>query len=904
MVLASTSTETGARQEKDLTALLFELFARVLERRHPVIAEMLASGSAPESGGEAPLLRYLQSVGVWLQLLAIAEENIAMRARRQRENEAGRAGVPGSFAAVLEKAARRGVPPEQLAGLLRRARVRPVLTAHPTEAKRITVLETHRRIYRRLVALETNRWTAVEREEQLDELANEIDLLWLTGEIRMAKPSVEEEVAWGLHFFEDILFQAAPEVLGELERALAAYRPAGSAAGVAGRPPALLAFGSWIGGDRDGNPFVTNAVTAETLLRARRAALRHWHGALEEVVRVLSIADHAVELPGDFAAALAQRLAASPRGEVIARRNPGEVFRQYGVLLGERIDATLAACDGEAGDELCYRDPDAFLKELRVLERGLTECGCASLATQHLRPLVRGVEIFGFHTISLDIRENSDQINACLREIRGLEGGEASVAPAGWQRWLLAELGRPQAAARDFPGLGEGAARTYGLFGRLAELMPQLDREALGAMIVSMTRSASDVLGVYLLAKYAGLFLDAEARESCACRVVPLFETIEDLQAAPGILRELLALPLVRRSLTGLGGTQMVMLGYSDSNKDGGFLASNWELSKAQVRLARVGREAGMPIEFFHGRGGSVSRGGLPLGEAIVAQPPGSVGGRMSLTEQGEVVSSKYANRGTAKFQLELLASAVLEASLAGPAAADPERDEVMEALAGMSYAAYRRLIEHPQLVTYFQVASPVEELVRLKLGSRPARRFGAKSLADLRAIPWVFAWSQNRHLLPGWYGVDSALEGLIKVRGEAGQALLRRLFREDPLFRLLIDEVVKTLIWVDLEIARDYAGLLPDVTAREEIFSMIEQEYHRTRAAVLAVNGEPSLESRFAAFHARVRRRLPILRQVGRRQVELIRRFREGEKRERQEDLVPLLLSINCIAAGLGWTA
>jgi phosphoenolpyruvate carboxylase len=350
------------------------------------------------------------------------------------------------------------------------------------------------------------------------------------------------------------------------------------------------------------------------------------------------------------------------------------------------------------------------------------------------------------------------------------------------------------------------------------------------------------------------------------------------------------------------------MIGYSDSNKDGGFLSSNWELSKAQIKLTRLGKEAGVPIAFFHGRGGSVSRGGAPTGRAIAAQPAGSIQGRMRITEQGEVVSFKYANRGTAQYQIELLAASVVEHSLKSerekalvPTA---EFDEAMEALSGAAQASYRNLIDHPDLLAYYQGASPIEELSMLNLGSRPARRFGARSLSDLRAIPWVFAWSQNRHFVPGWYGVGSGILTFLEVRGKRGAALLDRMFNESRLFRLIVDEVEKTLTYVDLDIAREYAELVPDRDVRAKILGMVEEEYQRTVQAVLRISGGRELVERYPRFRRRLARRLPTINQVSRQQIELLRRFREsGGDKSQEEQLSALLLSINTIAAGFGAT-
>ncbi|MEP7228212.1 MAG: phosphoenolpyruvate carboxylase, partial [Gemmatimonadales bacterium] len=335
---------------------------------------------------------------------------------------------------------------------------------------------------------------------------------------------------------------------------------------------------------------------------------------------------------------------------------------------------------------------------------------------------------------------------------------------------------------------------------------------------------------------------------------------------------------------------------------------SNWELSKAQIKLTRLGRESGVPISFFHGRGGSVSRGGAPTGRAIAAQPAGSIDGRMRITEQGEVVSFKYANRGTAQYQIELLAASVLEHSLKSEREKallpTTEFDEAMEALSGAAQASYRGLVDHPDLFAYYQAASPLDEISLLNMGSRPARRFGARSLSDLRAIPWVFAWSQNRHFVPGWYGVGSGILTFLQVRGPRGAALLDRMFTESRLFRLIVDEVEKTLSYVDLGIAREYAELVPDAGVRSNILGMVEEEYHRTMEAVLRISGGKELAERYPRFRRRLARRLPTINQVSRQQIELLRRFREsGGDKTQEEQLSALLLSINCIAAGFGAT-
>jgi phosphoenolpyruvate carboxylase len=409
---------------------------------------------------------------------------------------------------------------------------------------------------------------------------------------------------------------------------------------------------------------------------------------------------------------------------------------------------------------------------------------------------------------------------------------------------------------------------------------------------------------VYLIAKEAGLFSDVRAVERCTLPIVPLLETITDLRRAPQILKELLAVPLVQRSLHGQGGMQEVMIGYSDSNKDGGYFAANWELAKAQASLTRLGREHGVTITFFHGRGGSVSRGGAPTGRAIAAAPAGSIRKLFRVTEQGEVVSFKYANRGTAAYQIELLAASVIEHALVSERERElqpvHEFDEAMESLSGLSWTSYHDLMSSEGMLDYLTAASPLEELALLNIGSRPARRTQAKTLADLRAIPWVFAWTQNRHLITGWYGVGSALRSFLEVRRERGLELLRRMFRDSRLFRTIIDEVEKTLLAVDLPIARAYSELVEDAALRESIFGRIEREHRLTCDMVLQVSQASEIAERFPQYRRRLMRRLKTLNQVSREQIGLLRLFRAGGDEEVRN---ALLLTINCAAAGFGAT-
>ena len=903
---AENSTPVATPEYLRRTAgLLHDCLRDVIRTHQPEIEGVLAGERLDPQAPPALVARAIAAQGMWFQLLSIAEQNAAMRQRRQREVERGYDQLRGTFAQVVTAAARGGVAANEMRAVVAMLRVRPVITAHPTEAKRVSVLEKHRRIYRRLVDLEAPRWTPRERHALVENLRTEIELLWLTGELRLAKPTVGQELAWGLYFVNENLFEVVPELVDKLERALRQAYPADRF-----DVPPFFQLGSWIGGDRDGNPFVTNDVTRRTLFDNRIASLRRYRQRVGDLLRALSLTERAAPIAPEFREALARELAASGDAERIRERNPGEVYRQFVTCMLGKLDGALTSAERRepAPEAAAYRTADELIGDLRTLEAGLVAGRGGRAAELLVRPVRREVEAFRFSTFRLDIRDNSPRVYAAVAALaRGRSPGEppAPASPA-WRAWLQGELARPLRPDRRAPP--QEAAEMVDLFRLIHEVRDCLDREAVGSFILSMTHDVADILGVYLLAKEAGLFADAAGVESCTLPIVPLFESIDDLRRAPEIVRDLLQVPLVRRSVRAQGGVFEVMIGYSDSNKDGGFLSSNWELAKTQLRLTRLGRECGVPIAFFHGRGGSVSRGGAPTGRAIAAQPAGSIQGRLRLTEQGEVVSFKYANRGTAAYQTELLAASVLEHSLKSEReqalVPTTEFDEAMEALSGAAHAAYRRLVEHPHLVTYFQAASPVEEIALLNIGSRPARRTGMRTLADLRAIPWVFAWTQNRHFIPGWFGVGTGVGTFLEVRGARGETLLQRMFSDFRLFRLIVDEAEKTLAYVDLELARQYADLVADPWVRQEIFTLVTDEYHRTVDVVHRLSGRTELAERFPQFRQRLASRLPTLNQVNRQQIELLRRYRATAAEKPPEDqLAALLLSINCIAAGFGTT-
>ena len=849
------------------------LWHNILSKRAPHVASWINGSSlaAIPSGKEAT--PYLQALTIWFQLLRIIDENAAVREKRRTETNSGPEAVEGSFARVLSC---KTTSPERVRDAMASLCVGPTLTAHPTEAKRVTVLEIHRRIYRCLVGLETQRWTPSERLDLLSGIEAEIDLLWLTGELRLTRPSLKDEIEWGFQFFRDSIFEAVPQVLERFDQVVDQFPDTVSV------PTPEIRFHSWIGGDRDGNPNVTTETTALALRRGRELAHELYEDLLAEAASRLSISDLILSVPEPQRS----RVQAIIDNHPDTGRNPNELFRQA-------LSAMRARLHGQS-----YAHIGQFLAELDTLDAALCAVNAEPLARRYVRRLRRCASVFGFRTATLDIRQNSTVTTDVLAEIWKSQSGQApEYGTSEWSARLRRELADPELVLCDTAGLSDQGQELITLLALMNSVKTDADPRAVGPFILSMTRSADDILGVYLLARHAGF-----GSETLDLAVVPLFETIDDLRNAPSILIALLDVPLARRSLKTRGKTIEVMLGYSDSGKDGGFLCSTWELYRAQRKIVSALKSQGFDATFFHGRGGSVSRGGAPAGWAIAAQPEGTISGRLRVTEQGEVVSAQYANRGTAAAHLELLLANTLQHS-AGPCdtAPRPEFEDALDSLSGLSQTAYVSLLQMPGFLDYFQQASPVEELARLKIGSRPARRFGASSLDDLRAIPWVFAWSQNRHLITGWYGFGSAVSTFRRFRGTRGDQVLHELFQESRLFRLIVAEIEKSLFQADMALAGQYASLVADTGTRHGVFSAIEAEYERSCKCVLFLTGSPSLADRFPRFRERFERKRPDLDRINTLQVALLREERERDRNSSSP--LSLLQSMNAISAGLGWT-
>jgi phosphoenolpyruvate carboxylase len=859
-----------------LRTLLWDQLFKVVQLRAPAVAHLLGSPNIVNQLADPDTGDFLQAVNIWFQLTKIADENSAVRERRQTEAQDGPEIVEGSFAQAMSKI--KDEAPENFLTAVSALSVGPTLTAHPTEAKRVTILEIHRRIYRLLVTLETHRWTPREREAHIDELRGEVDLLWLSGELRLERPSLSDEIEWGLQFFRDSLFDATPQLFEQFQTAVCATF---GASGGAVRP--FVKFHSWIGGDRDGNPNVTVEATRSAMARGRGAALDKHITELVDAARKISISSDIAKLTPSALKSLDNIVRGCTNSAAIKQRNPGEVFRQAISAIVERLRTVLG-----------YDHVSALVSDLSTIETALASIGASALSDRHIRPIRWRVEVFGFRTTSLDIRQNSTVTTEVLSEI--WDNSDVYGSPA-WSARLRRELAQEEIVSPYCGALSEQAMELLSLLGMICEAREGDDPEAIGGFILSMTRSTDDLLAVYLLTKYAGATGDA-----LDLPIVPLFETIDDLRNAPNILKGLIDVPMARRSLKRQGTKIEIMLGYSDSNKDGGFICSTWELEQAQRKITQSLRPLGFVPAFFHGRGGSVSRGGAPTGRAIAAQPVGTLGGALRTTEQGEVVSTKYANRGTALNELEQLASSALLHTALSPKAppTNPEHENALQALSGMSQAAYCELLDSAGFVQYFQEASPVEELAMLKIGSRPARRFGASSLADLRAIPWVFAWSQNRHLLTGWYGFGTAYQSFTRVRGKVGQKMLQNMFERSPIFQLMVDEVEKTLFQTDMDIAAQYARLSTDPASSAGIFGKIGTEYQVSCEAIRAITGQPVLAQRFPKLTKRFESNRAYLTIIHDIQIKQLHALRSNSQ---HQDTGSLLQTMNCISAGLGWT-
>jgi phosphoenolpyruvate carboxylase len=810
-------------------------------------------------------------------LTNLAETNHRKRRRRAHQLLPDRQPEPGTLRGTLARARDAGIAAEEALAWLGRIKVIPVFTAHPTEVARRTVLFKRARIAKELESLDRLPLSGAEASQLEESIAAEVTALWQSDEVRRSKPTVRDEILMGLDFYPAVLIATLPKIYDEIA---GAFRQVYGLQVSARDLPTVVTFGSWIGGDRDGNPFVTPESTGEALEMARQTILGHYINAARELLRLLSPSAFQTGVSEGLKHALDRYQAkiSLPEAEV-ERRPPVEVYRRFLLYVHRRLQATRD--DPHHND--AYRDADEFGADVKLMRDSLAEHQGERLARALLDPLLRQVDTFGFHLHTIDIRQHARVHRKAVAEL-------ASAATLNENQGL--EL--PARPSEQTGALLE-ALRS------VAELKRRFPPRAIRHYVISGAQSAEDILQTVWLSEASGIRVAESARDrSDGLMPVPLFESIEDLRNSPEVCRRLWASPGYARLLDSWGRRQEVMLGYSDSNKDGGMMTSTWEIYKAHRELHRVADACQVKLRIFHGRGGTVGRGGGPTHRAIVAQPAGAFTGEIRITEQGEVLNWKYSDAILAERNLELMIAASFEA-LVRPGRLRRDESDWEAAMEKMSEDAFRfyreKIVDSPDTMEYFEQATPVLEFDQVKIGSRPARRSGHQGLQHLRAIPWVFGWMQSRHVLPAWFGVGHALE---RFRSESadGERLLQEMLRDFPLFEDLIRNVELGMAKADLTIARVYAGLVEDSGVRERVFGVIAEEFKRTRREILRVSKQQQLLEASPVLARSIRLRNPYVDPMSLIQVELLGRKRAGE--ESDELNYALAATINGIAAGL----
>jgi len=824
----------------------------------------------------------------YFDLVNLAEENHRVQLLRQREHESFPEPVHESIGEAIAALKQNGVSSREMSALMESLSIELVLTAHPTEARRRTILSKTERIATLLSLLDRNGLYTYEKQIAENELRAVISSLWLTDRSRAEKLTVTDEVRTGMYFVDSFFWNTIPVMYRDLERALASHYPDV-------KPPrGWLKLASWIGGDRDGNPFVKSEVTAETLRLHRGLAVENLRRDFQELARQLSVSSNRIAPPPDLITWIEKRRPLPRHVDYIEKRYVNEPYRLVLSLLAYDL--------GEASKDEMTRhllgthqhkallDVDHLLEPLRMIASALPQ----SLVQDQLQTVIHKVEIFGLHAARLDIREDSSRFNAALSEVlRALDiASNFATMPDDARTELLERLLRdPIPNLAPSLGVTAASAETWSLFKLIGRTYEIYGADLLGPIVISMTHAAADVLTVLLLAKWGG------------CKtlppITPLFEVIQDLKDAPAILEQLFTSDYYREHLKSHNNEQMVMIGYSDSNKDGGYVMANWSLYQAQEEITHVARKHNIKLTIFHGRGGTIARGGGPANNAIRAQPAGSINGRFRVTEQGEIIASRYANPGLAHRHLEQIANAVIFASAPNKEKQIPQRwRETMEVISHAGLRAYRSLVyETPGFIEFWEAATPLDEIKRLQIGSRPASRAKAGAVNQIRAIPWVFSWMQSRFNLPSWYSLGSGLEAVDDL------PLLQEMYDGWLFFSTLLNNSEISLLKADMDISALYVSLVPDKKSAGEIFGTIRSEYDRTRDSVLRISRHQSLLELEPTTRQAVHLRNPYVDPLNYIQVETLQRLRTLDDRDGEEARAlreVMALTINGIAAGL----
>ncbi|MCP3458884.1 MULTISPECIES: phosphoenolpyruvate carboxylase [unclassified Bradyrhizobium] len=870
------------------TSIRFHRDEDRLARRE--LEQILDSMSIPDT------LRIVRAFSYFSHLANIAEDqnNIRQMRARSAAKETGSRGGSGVLAETLGHAKSAGVGADALRNFFKEALVSPVLTAHPTEVRRKSTMDREMEIAALLDSRERLAMTADEAAASDEQLRREVLTLWQTNLLRRTKLTVLDEVGNGLSFYDYTFLREVPRLINALEDRL---EEGGEQA--AAELASFLRMGSWIGGDRDGNPFVTADVMRGTLRLQSSRVMQFYLNELHVLGSELSIAAHLADVSEELRALAERSPDTSPH-------RSGEPYRLAVSGIYARLTATAEKLQVEitrrpVGKGAPYESVRELQADLDVLHRSLISNNARVIARGRLRLLRRAVDCFGFHLARLDIRQNSAVHERTIAELIDAANPGMSYLALGEEAriaLLTNELRSTRSLVSQFVKYSDETMGELNVFHAAAEAHAKFGSDAIPQCIISMCKGMSDMLEVAVLLKEVGL-VNPSGRS--AINVVPLFETIEDLQASSGIMDRMLSLHDYRRLVDSRGSVQEVMLGYSDSNKDGGFVTSGWELYKAEINLVEVFERHGVRLRLFHGRGGSVGRGGGPSYDAIIAQPGGAVNGQIRITEQGEIISSKYSNAEVGRNNLEILAAATLEASLLHPRQSAPRREYLaaMDELSSLAFKAYRGLVyETDGFVDYFWSSTVINEIATLNIGSRPASRKKTRAIEDLRAIPWVFSWAQCRLMLPGWYGFGSAVETWIAEHPDKGMPFLKELYKEWPFFRMLLSNMDMVLAKSSIAIASRYAELVPDEALREKIFGRIRREWHSCIETLLDIMGQDRLLQGNPLLERSVRHRFPYLDPLNHVQVELLKEHRAQNPDE--QVLRGIQLTINGISAGL----
>lgn len=840
----------------------------------------------------AETVRIVRAFSYFSHLANIAEDQNHIRQTRNH-SDAGLATAATTLAGTVDRACDAGFSKEQLRDFFNDALVSPVLTAHPTEVRRKSTIDREMEIAELLADRDRTQMTSEELAENDEQLRRCVATLWQTNLLRRTKLTVLDEVQNGLSFYDYTFLKQLPRLINLLEDRLTPEDDDDD------ELASFLRMGSWIGGDRDGNPFVTADVLRGTLQMQCERVMNFYIDELQQLYGELSLAVPLVKISQELKT-LCER---SPDVSVHRDREP---YRRAVNGIYARLKATARGLDvdtvGRPVDEVDpYPNVEAFSDDLDIIHRSLVENGSRVIARGRLRRLRRAVDCFGFHLASLDLRQNSavhERTIAELFEVAAPGTDYLSLSEEERCKLLARELKTVRPLISPFVSYSEETTSELDVLRAAAEAHAQFGRKVIRQSIVSMAEGISDILEIAVLLKEAGL-IDPNGRSHI--NLVPLFETIEDLRNCAGIMDRALSLPEYRRLVDSRGGLQEVMLGYSDSNKDGGFVTSGWELYKAEISLVDVFAKQNVRLRLFHGRGGSVGRGGGPSYEAVLAQPGGAVNGQIRLTEQGEIISSKYSNPEVGRQNLEILAAATLEASLLQPQHSAPREEYLaaMEELSALAFASYRGLVyETEGFEDYFWASTVINEISTLNIGSRPSSRSKAKRIENLRAIPWVFSWAQCRLMLPGWYGFGSAVTEWLGKNPDKGLDFLRELYREWPFFRMLLSNMDMVLSKSSIAVASRYAELVPDKTLRDTIFQRIRAEWQSSINWLLKIMDQERLLGHNPLLERSIRHRFPYLDPLNHVQVEFLKAHRA--KNEDPQVLRGIQITINGISAGL----